>query len=89
VLRVRGILAQGAHVHFAAEDLRALGVRVALAAGDLDRAAPAMQAEARRLERAGVPARFVSLGSDEGHFTSVSTGRTVAQLIDWCRGANE
>jgi predicted esterase len=88
-LSVRGILAQGAHVHFAAADVRALGVRVALAAGDLDGAAPAMRAEGEQLARAGVQARFASLGHDEGHFTSVSTGRTVAQLIDWCRGAEE
>jgi predicted esterase len=88
-LNVRGILAQGAHVHFAPADVRALGVRVALAAGDLDRAAPAMRAEAERLVRAGVEARFASLGREEGHFTSVSTGRTVAQLIDWMRGAEE
>jgi predicted esterase len=86
-LQVRGILAQGAHVHFAAGDVRTLGARVALTAGDLDRAAPAMRAEAEQLARAGVEARYASLGRDEGHFTSVATGRTVAQLIDWCRGA--
>jgi hypothetical protein len=83
--RLRGVLAQGAQVRFSERDLRALGVRVALAAGDLDRAAPAMRAEAERLASAGIEARYVSLGSDEGHFTSVSTGRIVAQLLDWCR----
>jgi predicted esterase len=88
-LRVHGVLAQGAHVHFAVEDLRVLGVRVALTAGDLDGATPAMRAEAQRLQRAGIDARFASLGADEGHFTSVSTGRVVAQLIDWCRGEGE
>jgi predicted esterase len=86
-LQVRGILAQGAHVHFAAGDVRTLGARVALTAGDQDRAAPAMRAEAEQLAHAGVEARYASLGRDEGHFTSVATGRTVAQLIDWCRGA--
>jgi predicted esterase len=88
-IHVRGILAQGAHVHFTPADVRALGVRVALTAGDLDGAEPAMRAEAEQLARAGVEARFASLGRDEGHFTSVSTGRTVAQLIDWCRGAED
>jgi hypothetical protein len=84
--RVRGVVAQGAHVHFSSADLRALGARVALAAGDLDAAAPAMRAEAEKLQREGVDVRYVSLGKDESHFTSVSTGKTVAQLIDWCRG---
>jgi predicted esterase len=85
-LLVRGILAQGAHVHFSAADLRLLGARVVLTAGDLDAAAPAMRAEAEKLHREGIDARYVSLGKDESHFTSVSTGKTVAQLIDWCRG---
>jgi hypothetical protein len=31
-------------------------------------------------------ARYVSLGADEGNFIAVSTGKTVAQLVDWCRG---
>ena len=84
--KVRGILAQGAHVHFSASDLRAIGARVALAAGDLDAAAPAMRAEAETLLREGIDVRYVSLGADESHFTSVSTGKTIAQLIDWCRG---
>jgi predicted esterase len=83
---VRGILAQGAHVHFSAADLRALGTRVVLAAGDLDAAAAAMRAEAERLRREGIEVRYASLGKEESHFTSVSTGKVVAQLIDWCRG---
>jgi predicted esterase len=85
-LHVRGVLAQGARVHFSASDLRALGARVALAAGDLDAAAPAMRAEAEKLHREGIDVRYVSLGMNESHFTSVSTGKIVAQLIDWCRG---
>jgi len=84
-LHLRGIVAQGAKVHFAAADVRKLGARVAMAAGDLDGAAPAMRAEAERLRREGVDARYVSLGKDEGHFTSVSSGKVIAQLIDWCR----
>jgi hypothetical protein len=44
-----------------------------------------MRAEAERLRRAGVDARYVSLGKDEGHFISVATGGAVARLIDWCR----
>jgi predicted esterase len=85
-LRVKGVLVQGAGVHFVPADVRQLGLRVALVAGDLDAASPAMRAEADRLVRAGVEARYVSLGKDEGHFISVSTGKTVAQALDWCRG---
>jgi predicted esterase len=85
-LRVVGILAQGARVHFSAADVRQLGARIALTAGDLDSAAPAMRAEVEQLRREGIDARYVSLGGDEGHFSSVSTGKTVAALIDWCRG---
>lgn len=89
VLQVRGILAQGARVHFLAPDVRKLGLRVALAAGDLDGAAPAMRAEATQLRGHGIDARYVSLGSDESHFTSVATGKAIAELIDWCRGEEQ
>jgi predicted esterase len=85
-LRVSGVLAQGARVHFSMGDVRKLGVRVALAAGDLDGAAPEMRAEAEQLRREGADARYESLGKEESHFSSVSTGKIVAQLIDWCRG---
>jgi hypothetical protein len=85
VLHLKGVVAQGARARFLAADLRALGVRIALAAGDLDAAAPAMRAEAARLASQGIEARFVSLGKDESHFASVSTGKTIAELIDWCR----
>jgi predicted esterase len=85
-LHVGGVLVQGAGVRFAPEDLRRLGARVALTSGALDAAAPAMKAEGERLARAGIDARYVSLGKDEGHYISVSTGKTVASLLDWCRG---
>lgn len=85
-LHVRGVLVQGAPVHFAAADLVHLGARVALVAGELDAAAPAMRAEAASLARAGVEARYVSLGKDEGHFISVTTGAVVASLVDWALG---
>jgi predicted esterase len=84
-LRVRCILAQGARVRFSGPDLRTLGVRLVLTAGDRDSAAPAMRAEAERLRREGADARYASLGKDEGHFISVSTGKIVAALIDECR----
>jgi predicted esterase len=84
-LHVRGVVLQGAEVHVDAAAARTLGVRVALTAGDLDGAAPAMRAEAARLRREGIDVRYESLGQDEGHFTSVSTGKIVAQLVDWVR----
>jgi predicted esterase len=85
-LHVRGVVVQGAGVRFVAADVLRLGARVALMAGDLDAAAPAMRAEAAALSRAGVDARYVSLGKDEGHFIGVSTGALVAGVIDWARG---
>jgi predicted esterase len=85
-MRLRGVVVQGAPVHFSAVDLRKLGARIALTAGDLDRAAPALRAEAEKLRREGIDSRYVSLGKDESHFSSVATGRTIAELIDWCRG---
>jgi predicted esterase len=83
-LHVRGIVLHGAGAHIAAADARTLGVRVALAAGDLDGAAPAMRAEADDLRRQGIEARFVSLGP-VGHFIPVSSGTAIAELIDWSR----
>jgi predicted esterase len=85
-LAVKGILVQGAHVHFAPDDVKRLGARVALVAGERDPAASAMRREAMALERAGVDARYVSLGDDEGHYVPVVAGKTIAQLVDWCRG---
>jgi hypothetical protein len=88
-LHVKGALVQGAGARFTAADVRELGVRLAFVAGDLDAAAPAMRAEADRLRRTGADVRYVSLGKDEGHFISVSTGKIVARTIDWCRGEQE
>jgi len=84
-LHLRGVVMQGAEVRVDPADALKLGVRVALTAGDRDGAAPAMRAEAERLRRAGVDARWESMGRDEGHFSSVSTGKTMAILVDWAR----
>jgi hypothetical protein len=84
-LRVKGIVLQGAEARITAADARRLGARIAFTAGDRDGAAPAMRAAAEDLRRQGIDARWVSLGKDEGHFTSVDTGKTMAQLIDWAR----
>ncbi len=84
-LHVAGILVQGGSVRLSAEDLRTLDARVAFAAGDLDAASPAMHVEALRLQSAGIDARYVSLGADEGHFLSPSTGKRFAEVLDWCR----
>jgi predicted esterase len=83
-LKVKGIVLHGAQTHLAATDVHRLGARVALAAGDLDGAAPSMRAQALELRRQGVEARFVSLGP-VGHFIPVSSGMAIAELIDWTR----
>lgn len=85
-LRVKGILVQGGRVHFAAADVKRLGARVVLTAGERDPAATAMRLEALDLQRGGADARYVSLGADEGHFIGVATGKTIAKLIDGLRG---
>jgi hypothetical protein len=82
---LKGVVLFGAGgVHLDASDVRALDVRVGLTAGDLDGAAPSMRAEVDALRRAGVDARFVSLGR-VGHFLPQSTSAPIAALIDWTR----
>jgi predicted esterase len=85
-LHIKGIVAHGAFVHFAAAEVARLGprVRVALTAGELDGAAHAMQEEAEKLRRAGVDARWFSLGKVD-HFIPVNTATPLAEQIDWAR----
>ncbi len=85
-LRVKGIVLQGAEARISVADARRLGARIAFTAGDRDGAAPAMRAAAADLRRAGIDARWQSMGKEEGHFSSVSTGKTMAELVDWARG---
>lgn len=80
-----GLVLVGARVTPRASDLRAAGVRrVALAAGDFDGAAGSMRAVAASLSRAGIDARYVSLGK-VGHFIPDSTSAPIAELIAWAR----
>jgi hypothetical protein len=43
-----------------------------------------MRAQADALRKAGIEARYVSLGP-YGHFIPVETATAVAELIDWTR----
>lgn len=86
--RLRGVVLFGADTHLSARDLRALGVRVGLTAGDHDGASWAMRAQADALAKAGVEVRYVSLGP-VGHNIPVDSATPVAELIDWARGPAE
>ncbi len=85
---LKGIVFHGAAVTLVPGDVRRLGARVGMAAGELDGAASAMRSTVHSLQRAGVEARFVSLGP-VGHFLPVETASAMAELIDWTRGAPE
>ncbi|HLK41468.1 MAG TPA: hypothetical protein VKU41_32185 [Polyangiaceae bacterium] len=65
--------------------LRAAGVRrVALAAGDADDTRTSMDAQAKRLNDAGLEARFASLGPG-GHPLPADIGPRLCALIAWVR----
>jgi predicted esterase len=87
-LSIRGIVLFGAHVDLVAADVRKLGARVGLTAGELDASASHLRSQAEALRRQGVDARFVSLGR-VGHVIPQSTSRSLAALIDWSRGEPE
>ncbi len=68
--------------------LRAARVRrVVLAAGERDDARASMEDLARRVDDAGVEARFVSLGSG-GHPLPPDVGTLLCEPVAWVRGAD-
>jgi predicted esterase len=68
--------------------LLAAGVRrVVLGAGDKDAARDAMQALSGRLQEAGLPARFVSLGPG-GHELPADVGLRLCDSVAWARAAS-
>lgn len=84
--RFRGAVFLGAAVHPEPAKLKAAGIeRVVLACGDYDGARPTMEASARRLDAAGIPARFVRLGPF-GHALPENLGAVLAREIAWIRG---
>jgi predicted esterase len=83
--RIVGIVLFGADVRLAEGDVRALGARVGLTAGDYDGSSRVLRANAETLRRAGVETCFLSLGR-MGHTIPQSTSRPIAQLVDWARG---
>jgi predicted esterase len=84
-LRLRGIVLHGARVRLSSADVKKLGIRVALAAGDQDQAAPTMESLARTLQAQGCDAKYESFGP-VGHFLPVDTAGTMSKLIAWARG---
>jgi predicted esterase len=82
---LKGVVLFGAEVELPAAELRALGMRVGLTAGDLDGSSNRMRAQADSLQRQGVEARFVSLGR-VGHVIPQSTSPAIGKLVDWVRG---
>jgi predicted esterase len=87
-LAVRGVVLHGAQVSLRPSDLKKLDVRVVLAAGDEDAAAPHMRALAAALKANGVDARWASFGADVGHFLPVDSAKPMAELIAWARGGD-
>lgn len=82
----RGVVLLSATVEPRAKELAAAGVkRVVLGAGELDGSYAPLKDTAKRLERAGVEVRFVSLGK-VGHTYVAETGAPLATAIAWAAG---
>jgi predicted esterase len=84
VLKPRGIVLQGAAISLSSGDVKKLGLRVVLAAGEQDAAAPRMRALAAALKSQGIEARYASFGA-VGHFLPVDSATTMSELIAWAR----
>jgi predicted esterase len=84
--RWTGLVLLSMKVDLEVAKLRAAGVeRVLLGAGDKDMARAAMEATARATDAAGLPARFVSLGSG-GHAFPDDMSERMRAAIAWVRG---
>lgn len=84
-LKLRGVVLQGAAVSLSSVDVKKLGLRVVLAAGEQDAAAKSMRALANSLKSQGIEARYASFGA-VGHFLPVSSAFTMSELVAWARG---
>jgi predicted esterase len=84
--RFRGLVLLAAHVTPDASRLRAAGItRVVMAAGDYDGARPTMTAAVATLARAGIAARYVSLGKI-GHVWPEDFDGRMGAAITWAAG---
>jgi predicted esterase len=82
-----GLVVIASQVHPDATLLTKAGVRrVVLAAGDLDMTSRPLREDARLLERAGIPTRFVSLGSF-GHGYPADMEERMREPMAWVAGA--
>jgi hypothetical protein len=84
-----GLVLVGAKIELDLAAARRAGIhRVLLAAPDGDAAAGAMRAEKATLCRAGIPARFISLGSHGHGMDDASPGKLAAHM-DWVMGITD
>lgn len=85
--RWRGLVLLSMRLDLDASRLRAAGIeRVVLASGDKDMATPSMRAAADALDRAGLPARYVSLGPG-GHELPADLDVRLVEPLAWVRAA--
>jgi predicted esterase len=86
--RWSGLVLMSMKLDLDARRLRAAGVkRVFLAAGDRDEARVSMEGLARKLNGAGVEARYASLG-DVGHEFPTDMGARMCDAIAWVRSSD-
>jgi len=84
--RFQGLVLLAAHVTPEAAKLRAAGItRVVMGAGDLDGSRPTMQAAVVALNKAGIVARYVSLGPI-AHVWPDDFEQRMKAHIDWAAG---
>jgi predicted esterase len=83
-----GLVVIASQVSLEAAPLRKAGVRrVVLAAGDYDMTSKPLQESARALDRAGLPARFVSLGP-YGHGYPPDMEERMREPMEWVKRAD-
>ena len=84
--RWTGLVLLSMHLELDAARLSAAGVkRVVLASGDADMARASMKELAERLDAAGLPARFISLGPG-GHELPKDMDARMTEAVAWVRG---
>jgi predicted esterase len=86
--RFRGVVFLAAQIAPDVDKLRAAGIeRVVMAAGEQDGAKPARVASVARLQKKGIPARFVSLGKI-GHVWPNDFDARMREPIAWAAGVD-